>query len=62
MMNSIFAYSCMFVKIGRLINLYNILLLLFIKMQKNIINIALHNFKIKCTRNETELTFQNCKF
>ena len=32
-------------------------------MRKNhdiILNIALHNFKIKCTQNKTELTFQNC--
>ena len=37
-------------------------LLLFIKMQKkkHYINIAFQNFKIKCARNETELTFQNC--
>ena len=28
--------------------------------KKQDINIAFHNFKIKCTRNKTELTLQNC--
>ena len=28
-------------------------------MQKKHINIASNNFKIKCTQNKTELTFQN---
>ena len=27
--------------------------------KKHYINIAFHNFKIKCTQNKTELTFQN---
>ena len=27
--------------------------------KKHYINIAFHNFKFKCTQNETELTFQN---
>ena len=27
--------------------------------KKHYINIAFHNFKIKCTRNKTELKFQN---
>ena len=46
---------------GKIINLLLLLLLLFKKMQKkHYINIAFHNFKIKCARNKTELTFQNC--
>ena len=51
----------MLVKIGRLISLYLLLLLLFIKnaKKKHYINIAFHNFKIKCTRNKTEPGFQN---
>ena len=30
--------------------------------KKHYINIAFHNYKIKCARNKTELTFQNCYF
>ena len=47
----------MFVKIGRLINLY--FLIIFVIAKKQYINIAFHNVKIKCTQNKTELTFQN---
>ena len=54
----------MFVKIGRLINLYFIIIIQLIVIYKNAkkkldVNIASHNFKIKCTQNKTELTFQN---
>ena len=28
--------------------------------KKHYINIAFRNFNIKCARNKTELTFQNC--
>ena len=60
MMNKIFAYSCMFVKIGTLINLYFIIIIVIYKnAKKHYINIAFHNFKIKCSRNKTELAFQN---
>ena len=54
----------MFVKISKLINLsFIIIIILFIKMQKkHYINIAFHNFKSKCARNESEITFQNGKF
>ena len=48
----------MFVKIGRL-NLYFIIIVIHKNAKKYYINIAFHNFKIKCTRNNTELTFQN---
>ena len=48
----------MFVKIGRLINLYFIIIIHKNK-KKHYINIAFHSFKIKCTQNKTELTFQN---
>ena len=49
----------MFVKIGRLINLYFIIIIVIHKnAKKHYINIAFHNFK--CARNKTELTFQNC--
>ena len=51
----------MFVKISRLINLYFIIIIVIHKSaKKNYINIAFHNFTIKCTQNKTELTFQNC--
>ena len=54
----------MFVKIGR-INIkpifYHYYCYSSIKnAKKNYINIAFHNFKIKCAQNKTELTFQNC--
>ena len=51
----------MLVKIGRLISLYNILLLLllFIKNEKKTLyKYCISYFKIKCTRNKTKLTFQ----
>ena len=48
----------MFVKIDRLINLYFIIIIVIHKNAKtHYINIAFHNFKIKCTRNKTELKF-----
>ena len=53
----------MFVKIGRLINLYFIIIIIVIhknEEKKHYINIVFHNFKIECARNKTELTFQNC--
>ena len=44
----------MFVKIGRLINLYFIIIIVIHKNEKkHYINIALHNFKIKCAQNKT---------
>ena len=50
----------MFVKIGRLINLYFFMIIVIRKNErKNYINIAFHNFKIKCARNKTDLTLQN---
>ena len=51
----------MFVKIGTLINLYFIIIIVIHKnaKKKHYINIAFHNFKIKCALNKTELTFQN---
>ena len=50
----------MFVKIGRLINLCFIIIIVIHKnAKKHYINIAFYNFKIKCTQNKTELTFQN---
>ena len=50
----------MFVKIGRLINLYIIIIVIHKNEEKkHYINVAFHNFKIKCTQNKTELTFQN---
>ena len=50
----------MFVKIGRLINLYFLIIFVIHKIaKKHYINIAFHNIKIKCTQNKTELTFQN---
>ena len=50
----------MFVKIGRLINLYFVIIIVIHKnAKKHYINIAFHNFKIKCTRNKIELVFQN---
>ena len=62
----------MFVKIGRLINLYFIIIIVIHKSaKKHDINIAFHNFKVKCTQNKTELhskianfnyKVQNCKF
>ena len=52
----------MFVKISRLINLYIIIIIIIIVIHENAkkkyINIAFHNFKIKCARNKTELRFQ----
>ena len=51
----------MFVKIGRLINLYFITIIVIHKnTKKTYTNIAFHNFKIKCAQNKTELTFQSC--
>ena len=52
----------MLVKIGRLISLYFIIIFVIHKNEekKHYINIAFHNFKIKCTQNKTELTLQNC--
>ena len=51
----------MFVKISRLINLYFIIIIVIHKnAKKHYINIAFHNFKVKCAQNKTELTFQNC--
>ena len=52
----------MLVKIGRLISLYFIIIIVIHKNAENkhYINIAFHNFKIKCARNKTELTLQNC--
>ena len=48
-------------KIGRLINLYFIIFIVIHKnRKKTFINLAFHNFKIKCAQNKTELTFQNC--
>ena len=47
----------MFVKIGRLINLYFIII--HKNAKKHYRSIAFYNFKIKCTRDKTELTFQN---
>ena len=41
----------MLVKIGRLSKKCK---------KKHYINIAFHNFEIKCARNKTEVTFQNC--
>ena len=43
----------MFVKIGRLTNLYFIIIIVIHKNEKkkHYINIAFHNFKIKCARN-----------
>ena len=54
----------MFVKISRLINLYFIIIIVIHKNAKkyDYINIAFHNFKIKCTRNKTEPGFQNGYF
>ena len=53
----------MFVKLGRLINLYFIIIVIYKNAKrKHYINIAFHNFKIKCAQNKTELTFQNCYF
>ena len=51
----------MFIKISRLINLFFIIIIIVIhkNAKKHYINIAFHNFKIKCARNKTELTFQN---
>ena len=48
----------MFVKISRLINLY-IIIVIHKNAKKHYINIAFHNFKIKCTQNKTERGFQN---
>ena len=42
----------MFVEIGRLINLYFIIIIVVHKnAKKHYLNIAFHNFKIKCTQN-----------
>ena len=49
----------MFVKISRLINQYFIIIIVIHKnANKHYINIAFHNFKIKCTQNKTEPGFQ----
>ena len=49
----------MFVKIGRLINLYFIIIIIVIhknaKKHYRYIHIAFHNFKIKCTKNQTSV-------
>ena len=50
----------MFVKIGRLINLSFIIVIIHKNKSKHDINIAFHDFKIKCVQKKTELTFQNC--
>ena len=57
MMNEIFAYSCMFVKIGTLIKQYFIINIVTHKNEekKHYINIAFHNFKIKCTQNQSSV-------
>ena len=45
----------MLVKIGRLISLYFIIII--VMQKKHYINIAFHNFKIKCAQNKTELIY-----
>ena len=48
----------MFIKIGRLINLYFIIIIVIHKNAKKhyrYIHIEFHNFKIKCTKNQTSL-------
>ena len=46
----------MFVKIGGLINLYFIIIVVIHKnAKKHYIHIAFHNFKIKCTQNQTSV-------
>ena len=49
----------MLVKIGRLINLYFIIIIVIKKnaKKKQYINIAFHNYKIKCTQNQTPFYF-----
>ena len=49
----------MFVKISRVINLYFIIIVIHKNANKYYINNAFHNFKIKCTQNKTEPSFQN---
>ena len=50
----------MYVKIGKQIKLYFVIIVIHKNEKKrHYINIAFHNFKIKCARNKTELIFQN---